>query len=237
MKTTKTFTTIIMALSLLVAQTGSVLAASARQDGDVIDGTVTSLECVTEDGATILVTYDDIDGVSQQIEINIDTAINLGLITLGEGDVPDCSPEAFQAIIDSLYGDEPQHPVGIALSMFFSDITDYDAIMIAHEDGTGFGVIAQALWLTQKMEGDGSLFLEIIKAKNTGDFSYFSIDGESPKNWGQFKKAALNGDKKTNLGVVMSGKDKDKINNGNDKANEKSNNGNKDKDKDKDKKK
>lgn len=228
MKSTKISITLFLAFALLFAQTGSVFAAPTLQGGDVIDGTVTALECVTADGATILVTYDDINGVSQQTEIDLETAINLGLVTIGEGDVPDCSPEAFQTIIDSLSEDVPQHPVGAALSTFFAEIADYDAIMSAHEDGTGFGVLAQALWLTMKMEGDSDTFLAIVQAKKDKDFSAFTLaDGATPQNWGQFKKAVLNGDKKANLGVVMSGKEKeDKTNNGNGQEKEKTNNGN-----------
>jgi hypothetical protein len=141
--------------------------------------------------------------------------------------------------------EESQHPVGAALSMFFSEITDYDTIMAAHENGTGFGLLAQALWLTKKMEGNSDTFLAIVEAKKTKDFSVFVLeDGSTPQNWGQFKKAALNGDKKGNLGVVMSNKgnngngqdkDKDKTNNGNGQDKDKSNNGNKEKNKDKNK--
>ena len=89
------------------------------------------------------------------------------------------------------------------------------------------------------------IFLAIVQAKKDKDFSAFVLeDGSTPQNWGQFKKAALNGDKKGNLGVVMSGKDKDnnghgqdkdKTNNGNGQDKDKSNNGNKEKNKDKNK--
>lgn len=147
--------------------------------------------------------------------------------------------------------DEPLHPVGDALAAFFSDITDYETIMAAHKEGFGFGTIAQALWLTQKYVGDSEeldgadIFYEILLARETGDYSFFTLeDGTAIKNWGQFKKAILDGDKKGNLGVVISSqnKDKDKSNNGNgqDKNKDKGNNGengsingNKDKEKDK----
>ena len=54
---------------------------------------------------------------------------------------------------------ENQHPVGNALATFFSDIEgiDYDTIMAAHENGVGFGVIAQALWLTSELGGDAQV--------------------------------------------------------------------------------
>jgi hypothetical protein len=87
--------------------------------------------------------------------------------------------------------DEIQHPVGSALATFFSNIPglDYDTIMNVHEAGNGFGVIAQALWLTRKLGGDADAFMTIIEAKKSGDFSSITLsDGTTPLNWGQFKK-------------------------------------------------
>jgi len=236
MKKLKFFTVLSIVFTLLITQAGAVFASPALQE-DVINGTVTALECVTEDGASILVTFEDEEGLPQQTEIDLETAIELGLITIGEGDVPDCSEGAFEAIVNALSEDEPQHPVGTALSLFFSDVTDYDTIMAAHEDGTGFGVLAQALWLTMKMKGDSYMFLDIVESKKSKDFSYFDKyfeDDATPQNWGQFKKTILNGDKKANLGTVMSD-NKDKTNNGNGQDKDKNNNGNKNKDKDKEK--
>ncbi len=109
----------------------------------------------------------------------------------------------------------------------------------------GFGVIAQALWLTQKMEGDADVLTAILEAKKIGDY-------DVPSPWrtarsrpaGASLKAIMAGDKKNNLGVVMSGKDKDKDkdnpgnngsggDNGNGNDNGSANHPNKDKDKDK----
>jgi hypothetical protein len=119
--------------------------------------------------------------------------------------------------------EKPRHPVGSVLATFFSEITDYDAIMGAHEDGFGFGVIAQALWLTQKLEGDSVIFLSILEAKRSGDYSDFVLpDGTTPKNWGQFRKAVMEKEK-GNLGIVMSGKDGE---NGSGNGNGNGNNGN-----------
>jgi len=89
--------------------------------------------------------------------------------------------------------------------------------MAAHANGTGFGVIAQALWLTKKLDGDADVFLAIIDAKKTKDFSAFVLaDGTVPQNWGQFRKVIMDG-KKGNLGIVMANRD----NNGNGKDKEK----------------
>jgi len=229
MKATKISITIFMAFAMLFAQTGFVLAAPALQDA-TITGTVTALACgANSENPTVLVTLDNL----QIVEVDLETAVILELIAPDT----DCSPEALvdaigtDIIIDPATlipaDEEPQHPVGAALSAFFSDIADYDKIMSAHEDGTGFGVLAQALWLVSKLEGDTDTFLAIVQAKKDKDFSAFTLaDGSTPQNWGQFRKAVLNGDKKANLGVVMSDKNKqDKNNNGKGQDKEKTNNG------------
>jgi len=261
MKIPKILIASILAIAVLAMQIGTVFAAPPLQEG-VITGKVTALECGTdsEGNTTILVTL-DVEGTEQTVEITLAAAVELGLVTLGEGDVPDCSEEAFAAIVAALSEDvtidpedvvraeeeEPKHPVGAALAIYFADLTDYDTIMGAHEDGFGFGfgVIAQALFMADKMEGDADTFLAILEAKKTGDYSGFVFeDGSSPKNWGQFRKAVLKGEK-VNLGTVMSDKnkdkDKDKDNNGNGNSNSNGNgnsneNKNKGKDKDKDNK-
>ena len=117
--------------------------------------------------------------------------------------------------------DEAQNPAGAALASYFADITDYETIMNAYNGEfdfgeCGFGVIAQALWLTRKMGGNSDTFLAVLLAKQTGDYSAFIFeDGTAvPENWGQFRKLVLDGDKKANLGVVMSQKDGEHGNNG-----------------------
>ncbi|HSM71012.1 MAG TPA: hypothetical protein VK851_05675 [Anaerolineales bacterium] len=229
MKTIKLPSVLFIVLTVLVAQAGAVFAAPTLQEGP-ITGTVTALECGPDsENPTVLVTL-DVEGESQTVEIDLATAVALGLIAPDT----DCSPEALADAVGNEISIDPttviqdeeedQHPVGSALSEYFSNITDYETIMAAHEDGTGFGVLAQALWLTTKMEGDADTFLAIVEAKKTKDFSAFILeDGSTPTNWGQFKKAVMNGDKKGNLGVIMSGKEK--TNNGKGQDKDKSNNG------------
>ena len=88
--------------------------------------------------------------------------------------------------------------------------------MRAHETGVGFGVIAQALWLTRQLDSDSDafntpeeLFLAILRAKESGIYTAFFPEGTEnvPTSWGQFKKALS--DKKNNLGIVVSDKDQD----------------------------
>ncbi|HSG43571.1 MAG TPA: hypothetical protein VLA72_10500 [Anaerolineales bacterium] len=247
MKNLKFIAILTTAVILLTAQAGAAFAAPSLQEP--ADNTVTALECGI-DGTTVLVTYDDEDPNTPEVvvEISLETAMALGFLPEGteicdestefEGSGEPIDP----ALLVPVEGEEePQHPVGAALSEYFSDLgVDYDTIMTTHGDGVGFGVLAQALWLTTKMEGDSDTFLAIVQAKKDKDFSDFVLADEStPTNWGQFKKAVLDGDKKGNLGVVMSGKNKDKDNNGNGQDKDKSNNGkgdengNKNKDKDK----
>jgi hypothetical protein len=75
-----------------------------------------------------------------------------------------------------------------------------------HEDGYGFGVIAQAMWMSKSLgEGDMADSGLILEAKKTGDYSAFVLpDGSTPTNRGQFKKAVMGKDKK-NLGFIVSG--------------------------------
>jgi hypothetical protein len=76
--------------------------------------------------------------------------------------------------------------------------------MTAHEDGVGFGVIAQALWLTNELGGDSTTFQALVEAKQSGDYSAITLaDGSTPDNWGDVVKSLKKGD---NLGSVMSGK-------------------------------
>ena len=104
------------------------------------------------------------------------------------------------------------HPVASALAEFFAETLglDYNAVIGYHEEGMGFGVIAQACWISFALEGDATVLGDILAAKKSGDFSSITLpDGETAKNWGQFKKAALGNEKaKKNLGAIMSGRAK-----------------------------
>jgi hypothetical protein len=106
---------------------------------------------------------------------------------------------------------QEDHPVGFSLADFFSDLlgVDYETIMEYHDDGAGFGTIAQALWMTHALEGDTTTFAAIVEAKMTNDFSAIVLpDGTTPKNWGQFRKAVMADREKSkeNLGAIMSGR-------------------------------
>lgn len=213
---TKILISIGLALLLLLGAPGAVLAAAPAQETLPTEGTVQSITPETDattGETTVLVEVLLADGVTTEtVRISDDDAAALGLVTIDPltGEVvvvdtaigSDVSIDPGLVIVDE--GDEEaQHPVGAVLSEFFD--ADYDAIMTAHEDGFGFGVIAQALWMADKLD-DGSDFEAILDAKESGDYSEFFEEGEAaPENWGQFRKAVLQGDKKANLGQVMSG--------------------------------
>jgi hypothetical protein len=170
---------------------------------------------------TFLVTLTDDQGGTQTVRISLETAIELGLVlTDPETGEPVLDPETGEPVVDdSMVGqtleldpavvipdeteeEEAIHPIAALLAAFFGE--EGTVVDEYHDDGFGFGVIAQAMWMSQQLNGDPSLTADILEAKETGDYSNFVLpDGSTPANWGQFKKAVL--EKKNNLGVVVSG--------------------------------
>ena len=226
MKNIKFFVGCTLVFAVLVTQVSAVLAAPA-----VIVGTVQSVTLDTNTNTavtTVLITVMD-NGKSQTVRITLESAIALGIIMLGA----DGNPVINELILGQPVEIDPEiviakeqineHPVGSALATFFSDIMDldYETIMTAHENGTGFGVIAQALWLTRKLDGDADMFTAIIDAKKNKDFSAFVLeDGTIPQNWGQFKKVVMDG-KKGKPGIAMADQNNNGSGNGNGKDKEK----------------
>lgn len=207
-----------LALVLLSAQVLTVFAAPNSVHS--IAGQVTYIEVVPDETTgitTVLVTIDN----EQTVRISVETAERLKLI-YNNGEeyvIVEPLPDSIELNAKDIIVDEPLHPVGSALVTFFADIDGltYDMVMEAHKEN-GFGVIAQALWMTRKLAEENAelmltqesltesdIFLTILAARNDGDYSVFFPDQESvPTNWGQFKKAILAGEIKTNLGAVMS---------------------------------
>jgi hypothetical protein len=98
-----------------------------------------------------------------------------------------------------------QNPVAAIIADFFG--LDYSVVNEMHQEGTGYGVIAQSCWMSYQLEGDASACADIAEAKKTGDFSAFVMpDGSTPSNWGQFKKALSNHKSPgQTLGAIVSG--------------------------------
>jgi len=230
----KILATVMVAIVIMAAQVGTVSAARAWQEPASISGTVQSITLETNSSTgifTVQVVLVDTNKVTQTVRVSLEAAIEIGLVTLNGDGSPVINEQALGQSIEiepaAVIPEEEavQHPVGSALAIFFSDILgiDYETIMTSHEDGFGFGVIAQALWLTEKLDGDSDVFAAILEAKKTGDYSVFILpDGTTPKNWGQLRKAILSSEK-DNLGIVMSEKHENN-GQGNDNANENGNN-------------
>jgi hypothetical protein len=209
---TKYLASFLLVLAVLCAQVGNVAAAPQLQETTPITGTIQSITTETDSNGvtTVLVTVVDDLGATQTVRLSVETAVTLGLVTVDattqevivnetqvgqtvEIDPTTVIPEEEEAV----------HPIAAILAAFFGE--DPSVVNAYHEDGFGFGVIAQALWIAQGLGGDASTAGLILEAKQTGDYSAFTLpDGSTPTNWGQFKKAALGKDKK-NLGIIVSG--------------------------------
>ena len=247
---TKIFTTLLLALTVLFAQVGSVAAAPLAQETTPITGEVLSVIVETDEGGLVTVVVEVLDefGETQIIRLSVETALALGLITL--------DPDTNEPVVDETKigetvevdpatvlteEEESNHIISTLLGMFFGE--DASVIDGYHDDGYGFGVIAQAMWMSKNFSDDASLTGDILTAKKDKDFEaffeahpeYLAEGEEIPTNWGQFKKAFSN--KKNNLGSVVSGQADDSTTDeqsspenghgkGKDKDKDKSNNGN-----------
>ena len=212
----KSLAGILLVITVLFAQVGTAFAAPVVQDTTPITGTIVDLqEEVDENGVTsaVLVTVLDDLGATQTYRISVQTAVDLQLasvdpttneVTLDTSKVNQLIElDPTLVLPDEETPTEDVHPIAAILASFFG--VDASVVNEYHEDGYGFGVIAQALWIAQGLNDDVSTAGLILEAKTTGDYSAFTLpDGSTPTNWGQFKKAALGKDKK-NLGIIVSG--------------------------------
>lgn len=222
----KLIITMLLTFVVLFAQAGHVAAAPQTQTATPLTGTIQSITTETDATGvtTVLVTVGDDQGATQTVRLSVDTAVTLGLVTLDPitsepvvdetqiGQAVEIDPTT--VIPDAAAADESVHPISALLAAFFGE--DASVIDGYHTDGFGFGVIAQALWMSQNLtgteaeSGDASLAEEILQAKQDKDFEAFfenhpeiTFDGAVPTNWGQFRKVALN--KKNNIGIIVSG--------------------------------
>ena len=214
---TKLLAGILLIFMLLTAQVVMAAAAPLAQDA-TITGTIQDIttEIDANGATTVLVTLVDNQGATQTIRISDVTAAGLGLFDLttqqlvltqvGQSVVIDPTT----VIPDEEPTEEAVHPIAVLLAAFFGE--EAAVVNQYHEDGFGFGVIAQALWMSRNLTGtedetgDASLAEEILQAKEDHDYSAFTDffeDGFVPTNWGQFRKEVLQ--KKNNLGAIVSG--------------------------------
>ena len=216
MKNLKLITTLVLAFAFLFAQVGNVAAAPLAQDPAPINVVSITPEADADGVITVLV---ELEG-GQIVRISEATAISLGLLQV--------DPVTNEPILDPVTGlplavvldpnnplsvsippgdiisdEEDVHPISAILAKFFGE-EKASLIDQYHNNGFGFGVIAQALWMEKNLDGEFS-FDAILDAKQSGNFSDFFPEGTEnvPTNWGQFKKVLL--EKKNNLGNVVSG--------------------------------
>src|SRR5215216_1130875 len=212
MSNTKYLASFLLVLAVLFAQVGNVAAAPQTQETPPITGTIQSITTETDSNGvtTVVVTVVDDQGAIETVRLSVDTAVTLGLVTVDATTqvvVVDETQVGQTVEIDPTTvipeEEKPVHPIAAILASFFG--LEPSVVNGYHEEGYGFGVIAQALWIAQGLDGDASTAGLILEAKQTGDYSAFVLpDGSTPTNWGQFKKAAL-GKEKKNLGIIVSG--------------------------------
>ena len=206
---TKLLAGVLLVFTLLTAQVGMAAAAPLAQDTTItISGIVTEIgEPETDENGvtTVLVTLLLEDQTTQIVRISDVLAAGLEI-----GQQVSLQVDPNDVIPDEEPAEETVHPIAALLAAFFDE--DPSIVDGYHEDGFGFGVIAQALWMSRNLTGtedetgDASLAEQILQAKEDHDYSAFTDffeDGFVPTNWGQFRKEVLQ--KKNNLGVIVSG--------------------------------
>lgn len=216
----KLLTGLMLVVAVLFAQVGTAFASPAAQDTTPITGTIVEVTTETDENGvtTVLVTVQDDMGATQTVRLSVETAEALGLVTVDPatnavtvvaqpGQTVEIDPTT---VIVADEDGEAVHPIAAILASFFG--VDPTLVNEYHEDGFGFGVITQAMWISKNVNGDAAVTGLILQAKESGDFSNIMLsdgtvlsmpDGSVPSNWGQFKKALL--DKKNNLGMIVSG--------------------------------
>ena len=225
MFTTKLLAGALLIIAVLFAQVGNVAAAPQLQDGTTttITGTIKSIETQLDgNGETIvLVTVEGEEG-TQTISLTAQEAADNLLFNLDTRELLVAEGDEVELVVDpndvapaEEVTEEDVHPIAWILAEFFDE--DASVVNEYHEDGFGFGVIAQAMWMsrnitgTEDETGDASLAWDILQAKQEKDFQTFfddheeyfvDLEGDVPTNWGQFKKSLL--EKKNNLGVIVS---------------------------------
>jgi hypothetical protein len=219
----KLFISILLLLVFAAMQASPVLAAPLHQDPSPtptpapLTGTVTAIEIKTDSItgiSTVLVTFTDAAGLVQTVTLSWENAVLLGLVMI---DPLTSAPTVVQTAIGLPITIDPAlvvppapetsaNPVAEMIAAFFG--SDPATIEAMHDDGVGFGVIAQSCFMSYQLAGDASLCDDIVTAKKSGDFSAIVLpDGTTAENWGQFKKAVS--DQKgflETLGSIVSGK-------------------------------
>ena len=241
---------LFLAISILIIQVGGVLAAPGSQAFPPIQGNLQKITLETDSSTGISTVILEVRKGQdlQTVRISQETALKLGVVMLDSDGKPVINDRTLGKhveidLINVLPEEEKKrHPVADALATFFFESLGtendeiYKAIMEAHDQGVGFGVIAQVLWLTQEIDGGGDLddFQILLTAKQSDVYTGLPFEDKdgatiTPKNWGELRNAILAGKPIVNLGTVMSSKNND--DNSNNPNNDHENNRDKDKEK------
>lgn len=183
---------------------GQEVTVTDMNTSTTVTGIINTLTFVTNSGVTTLtVNLTPNGGSPTDVVIDLETGIALKLIVpnidmIGTDIVIDPN-----LILDSATFDKMVSKLG---SFFTSSIgIDFATIQAYHDQGMGFGVIAQAAWMTFLLGGDATTFDMILAAKTSGDFSAIILpDGTVATNWGSLLKAVRTSGKQ-NLGQIISG--------------------------------
>jgi len=185
-----------------------------------VTGTIQTITPLTDPitgDVTVRVGLRTTDGVLPII-FSLENAVSLGLVT-ATADIPPVVT-VVEAMIGQILTVDPSlvletgelvtQPVAVAMGDFLSGLLGVDgaALMAYHEQGLGFGEIAQAGFIALALDGNSTTFSTILAAKKSGDYSAVVLpDGSTPSNWGQLRKAVFSDEKNLkNLGAVMSGR-------------------------------
>ncbi len=200
--------------TIIIDEGGSPLPVDVQ-----ITGTIQALE-VQVDGitevTTVLVTVLDGQGIATSYRISPEAAAGLGLALVETQTLEVVTPDESmigQPIVldpaDILEEVETGNPIAQLLGDFFASLFGVDPAVIGdyHEQGMGFGVIAQAGIMSYSMDGDGTMMQTIMDAKLSGDFSTVVLpDGSTAENWGQLRQSIMKQDNALkNLGNIVSG--------------------------------
>ena len=230
---TKLLASILLVLAVIFAQVGNAAAAPQTQEGTTttISGTITKIEIQTDENGDTIVAV-TLEGY-QPISLSAQEAADNDLFDLAtqellvqEGDPVELVVDPNDVIPDEEPTEPDVHLISELLANFFFDGDSEMASLIDSfhtgdneaEQVFGFGVIAQALWMSQSFTEDGTadatLAEQILAAKKSGEYDNITLsdgtvfewpDGNVPANWGQFKKGLRENKEKHNLGVIVSG--------------------------------
>lgn len=217
----------VLVFAMMAVPVVSVGAASPAQT-TVIEGKIQSCEMATDNftGDPVVVCIVTLTtGETLTVRLSVSDAVEKELAVLNEdGSVTIIATDGQDVMIedDMLLVDPCEvpagdnHPIAIIMANYFCEElgTTPDILQTLHEDGFGFGEIAQACFMASEMDGTGSLCEEILYAKKSGDYSNLTLpDGVTVTNWGQLRKTVLD-DKSSNPGSIVSenAKNKEKSN-------------------------